>query len=116
MSQGLAEVAVYSLIVRDVRNNGLTSTEVAEITGVKERQVQNWAAGTSRPAPDSRYRLLEIHYIVDQLKEVYTPEGVEIWLHGRNRTLGGQLPIDLLRDGQFETVRLAVERLQVGAM
>jgi hypothetical protein len=53
---------------------------------------------------------------VDQLNEVYTPEGVEIWLRGRNRSLDGRKPIDLLRAGDFETVLYAIERLKTGAM
>jgi hypothetical protein len=37
-------------------------------------------------------------------------------LHGRNRDLGGQRPLDLLRAGEFETVLSAVERLVDGTM
>jgi hypothetical protein len=107
---------LYSRIVDDVRKGSVTTGELAEITGVTERQVQNWAAGASRPQGETRDRLLEVHYIVEQLKEVYTPEGVEIWLHGRNRSLGGRRPMDLLRDDQFRLVLDAVERLSVGAM
>jgi hypothetical protein len=47
---------------------------------------------------------------------VYKPEGVDIWVHGRNRDLGGQKPIDLLHAGRFEEVLAAVERLASGAM
>jgi len=53
---------------------------------------------------------------VDQLREVYTEEGVEIWLHGRNRGLGGRRPLELLHEGQFDTVLEAVERLNAGTM
>ena len=57
-----------------------------------------------RPAPPvwvagKGDRLLEIHYIVQALRDVYTPEGVDIWIHARNRSLSGQRPIDLLVDG-----------------
>jgi len=112
-----AQAGIYSRHVRGVREtSGLTSEELAQITGVQRRQVQNWAAGTSRPADESRDRLLEVVYIVDILKDVYSTEGIEVWLHGRNRALEGERPLDLLRNGEFETVRAAVERLQVGAM
>jgi len=50
------------------------------------------------------------------LEEVYTPEGIDIWLHGRNRSLGGQRPIDLLRENDFDTVLDAIDRLRTGAM
>src|SRR5687768_2281532 len=96
--------AVYSRIVEDVRGHSITTVELAEIAGVSERQVQNWAAGASRPQGATRDRLLEVHYIVEQLGEVYSPEGVDIWLHARNRSLDGERPIDLLRTDQFRKV------------
>lgn len=112
----LTDEGLYARIVDDIREAAMTTAEVAEITGVDERQVYNWAAGASRPKGRNRDRLLEIHYILKQLREVYTQEGADIWIHGRNRTLNGQRPIDLLVGGDFEPVLLAVERLRTGAM
>lgn len=34
-------------------------------------------------------------------------EGADIWIHGRNRDLGGEKPIGLLAAGQFERVLAA---------
>jgi DNA-binding transcriptional regulator YiaG len=107
---------VYSRIVSDIRSGSMTTAELAEITRVTNRQVQNWASGASRPQGASRDRLLEVHYIVQQLGDVYSPEGVDIWLHGRNRTLQGARPIELLLAGEFRVILDAVERLNVGAM
>lgn len=115
-SQALAEAGLYARLVDDLRVTALTNAEVATITGVKVRQVQHWASGAHRPQGDAKDRLLELHYIVDRLRDVYKPEGVDIWIHGRNRDLGGQKPIDLLRAGRFEDVLAAVERLASGAM
>jgi len=55
-------------------------------------------------------------YIVERLGDVYRPEGIDIWIHGRNRDLGGQRPIDLLRRGDFAAVLNAVAGLEAGAM
>jgi hypothetical protein len=115
-SRGLTGSALYARIVEDVRLVALTTAEVAEITGVRARQVQHWLAGSHKPQGDSKERLLELHYIVDQLRDVYTPEGADIWLHARNRDLGGRRPVDLLREGDFETVLYEVEQLTSGAM
>lgn len=107
---------IYPRIVSDIRSASITSSDLAAIAGVNERQVHNWAAGANKPSGRTRDRLLETHYIVGLLSEIYTPEGVEVWLHGRNRTLEGERPIDLLREGDFKAVLDAVERLAVGAM
>lgn len=112
----LMESGYYARIIEDLRETALTAAEVAVIAGVKERQVQHWAAGTHRPKGAHRDRLLELAYIVERLLDVYRPEGVDIWIHGRNRELGGQRPIDLLEQGDFATVLNAVERLETGAM
>ena len=84
--------------------------------GVNGRQVSNWASGQNVPRGGRRERLLEIDYIVKQLRGIYTREGAEIWLHGRKRSLNHQRPIDLMREGRFQTVLNAIERLNAGAM
>jgi len=115
-SQALAESGLYARLVDDLRDAVLTNAEVAEITGVQTRQVQHWASGAHRPQGQSKDKLLELHYIIERLREIYTPEGTDIWIHGRNRSLGGRKPIDLLRAGEFETILASVERLASGAM
>lgn len=115
MTQPAGDV-LYPRVVGELRGNALTSAEIGALTGVSERQVQRWASGSSRPEGDSRSRLLEVKYVIDQLREIYTEEGVEIWLHGRNRGLGGQRPLSLLEAGQFDLVLQAIERLHVGSM
>jgi uncharacterized protein (DUF2384 family) len=106
----------YPSLVSAIRQAGVSIAEIGQITGVRERQVQNWVSGASRPSPESRDRLVDIHYVVAQLLDVYRPEGVEIWLHSRNPELSGRRPIDLLIEGQFDAVLAAVERLKSGAM
>ena len=107
---------LYARLVDDLRGGVLSSAELARITGVKVRQVQHWASGAHRPQGQAKDRLLELHYIVERLRDVYTAEGADIWIHGRNRELGAEKPIDLLAKGQFERVLAAVERLGAGAM
>ncbi len=107
---------LYARRVEDLREASLTVREIAEVAGVDERQVYHWIKGTTRPGGTARERLLDLHYVVEQLRHVYKPEGVDIWLHGRDRDLGGQSPIHLLQQGEFSEIFDAVERLQVGAM
>lgn len=106
----------YPLVVEQIRAAGLTLADIASATGVSERQVQHWSAGSSRPRDVSRDRLVDVLYLMQQLAEVYKPEGVDIWLHARNRSLEGERPIDLLGRGDFEPVLAAVERLKAGAV
>jgi uncharacterized protein (DUF2384 family) len=115
MEATAAEAGVtYPRVVELLRANGLQLAEIGRVTGVQLRQVQHWLAGTSRPASDKQSRLLDLHYIVEQLSDVYRPEGVDIWLHGRNRVLGGRRPIELLEAGDFEAVIHLVEQMTHG--
>lgn len=108
-----AESPVYRHVVSDTRR-ALTFNEIAEVTGVKLRSVQNWASGASRPEAPARDRLLELQYVVDQLSDVFEVEGIEIWLHAPQRQLEGKRPVDCLREGHFEKVLNAVEFLAGG--
>lgn len=112
----LTDSGLYARLVSDLRERALTTQELADVIGVNARQITNWASGHNTPTGQRRDRLLEVDYIVKQLRDVYTREGAEIWLHGRKRSLDGQRPIDLMREGRFETVLNAVERLRTGAM
>jgi len=107
---------LYSRVVDDVRDGGLTMAEMARLIGVAERQVRNWNAGANTPSGRNRDRLLQLHYVSRLLRDVCTREGAEIWLHGRKRSLGGSRPVDLLAAGEYERVLAAIERLQSGAM
>jgi uncharacterized protein (DUF2384 family) len=108
--------ALYARIVQDACDGGLTAADVARVVGVGDRQVRNWSAGASAPRGLTRDRLLELHYVTSQLREVYTREGAEIWLHGRKKSLGGRRPIDMLAEGEFEEVLDGIERMNAGAM
>ncbi len=107
---------LYPRIVEDLRDSGLSGADVARVVDVAERQVRNWASGENAPSGRNRDRLLELHYVARLLRDVYSREGSEIWLHGRKRSLAGRRPIDLLAKGAFQEVLDAIERLNAGAM
>jgi hypothetical protein len=110
-----ATAEAYADIVREVREAPLTVAEIAAIVGVNERQVHHWATGAHRPQNGARDALLGLRYVVKLLRDVYRPEGVEIWLHSPNAELDGRRPIDLLHGRDFAAVLQAIERLRTGA-
>lgn len=112
-SEALQGGEVYSRIVTGLRES-IGTDDLARVIGIHSRQVQNWAAGRNRPQGDNRDQLLGVHYLVQRLRDVYQPEGVEIWLHAPNREFDGQRPLDLLVAGEYERVLAAVERLADG--
>src|SRR4051794_30880892 len=89
-----SKALTYLRIVDEITRSGLTQAELSHAVGASLRTVQNWATGNAMPAGAKVRRLLDVQYIVRELREVYTEEGVQIWLHARNRNLDSQRPID----------------------
>jgi hypothetical protein len=53
--------------------------------------------------------------VVDRLSSIYTPAEVQLWLNTNNALLEGERPIDLIREGRYVQVMVAIERLDAGA-
>lgn len=105
----------YLRIVEEVTEAGITQAELGKAVGASSRTVQNWAAGHTAPTGVKARRLLDLQYIVRELRNAYTDEGIRIWLNARNRNLDRHRPIDLLTSGEFDRVLTEAERVG-GAM
>lgn len=100
-------------IVRALKPYGVTQSDIAAATGVTDRAVRGWQSSAIRP---ERYdRLSELRDIVVVLSESLTPRGVGQWLHARNRLLGGDRPVELLKLGKVEEVRRAAAAFADGS-
>ncbi len=106
----------YPKLVGRLRDSGVGLSDIGRATGVQLRQVQHWLAGSSRPKGDTLDRLVDLNYVIERLADVYTPDGIEIWLRGRNRALGGSRPLDLLENHDFEPVINLVDQLTEGTL
>jgi DNA-binding transcriptional regulator YiaG len=105
----------YLRIVDQVTRSGISQQELGAAVGASTRSVQNWASGHAAPRGGSREKLLDVRYLIEELRDVYTDEGIEIWLRARNRNLGGGRPIDLITAGELELVLQEAQRV-AGAM
>jgi transcriptional regulator with XRE-family HTH domain len=101
----------YLRIVEEVTESGITQAELGKAVGASLRTVQNWASGATVPAGVKAQRLLDVQYIVRELRTAYTDEGVRIWLNSRNHNLDRRRPIDLLTEGNFDAVLEEAERV-----
>lgn len=105
----------FMRLVDNVTDNVITQSEFAAAVGASERTVQNWTSGNSKPRGETVTRVLDLVHLVDELGEVYTDEGIQIWLKSRNRNLDGERPIDVFASGQVDRVLEEVRRV-VGGM
>jgi transcriptional regulator with XRE-family HTH domain len=95
------------------REMGLTEKDLAAATGAADRTVRRWLAGTT---PQHRHaeHLDDLNMIVEELADSLTAKGVRQWLHGRNRLLDGDRPIDRLNKGDIEAVYKAAQAFSRG--
>jgi RNA polymerase sporulation-specific sigma factor len=101
----------FAEVVAEVRKF-FTVSELAEIAGVKERQIHHWASGTHNPQGDARVRLLGLHQLIGQLQTVLSAERIKVWLWSPHPDLPAS-PIDCLRHGNGAVVLGAVKELSL---
>lgn len=101
-------------LVENVTERVLTQSEFAAAVGASERTVQNWTRGQTKPRGEAATRVLDLVHLVGELREVYTDEGIQIWLKSRNRNLGRRRPIDLFGEGRVDDVLDEVHRVAGG--
>src|SRR5215207_178231 len=94
---------------------GLTETDLVDGTGASERTVRRWAHAKSEPQARYQRQIDDLRTIVNALEPTLTSRGIRQWLRARNRYLGDQRPIDLLRGGRFEQVHEAASAFNDGA-
>jgi len=91
----------------------LSSAEIATVTGAQPETVSKWNQSKAAPRPDAQRRLLDLEYIVDLLSDLYEePDEIKLWLFARQKLLGGQIPLDLIRAGKTEDVIAVVDQLR----
>lgn len=105
----------YMRIVDDVTRSVITQAELASAVGASVRTVQNWTRGGTSPRGTTATRLVDVQHLVNELRAVYTDEGIQIWLRSRNRNLDGRRPINLLAEDEIDTVLDEVQRV-IGGM
>jgi len=101
----------YRRIIEDLTSVGLTQEDVGRAVAVSRRSVAGWASGETVPRGLRIEKLLDLRDVVERLREVYAPEGVEIWLHARNRNLDRKRPVELLAEGRLDEVIEEVDRV-----
>lgn len=94
----------YLRALAQVADAGITQTELGKVVGAAPRTIQNWATGAVKPSGTKAQRLLDVQMIVALLQDVYTDEGIQIWLNSRNRNLEMHRPIELLTAGHIDQV------------
>jgi putative toxin-antitoxin system antitoxin component (TIGR02293 family) len=106
--------SVVARKIEAMTGSGMRAVDVAQMLGVRPETVSRWSAGRNQPQGEQRQRLLELDYIVERLRELYTGEEARAWLFQRHKALDGKRPADLIHDGRIEEVLRAIDQLADG--
>jgi len=96
----------------------LTSTkerELAQILGTTPQTLYRWRNAQAEPRREHLQRILDLHYLVEELSGLYQPSDARIWLFSRHRLLSGRRPVDLLSEGDIDSVLTLIAQLRDAA-
>ena len=114
MATALGRAVEVKDVVAALATVSLTQADVARATGASERSVRNWKR-TSAIRPEYEERLQDVREIALILQDSLTPRGIGQWFRARNRLLGGRRALELISEGNIDSVRGAARAFIDGA-
>jgi transcriptional regulator with XRE-family HTH domain len=103
-------------ILSDLRDRGgLQNKDIANIVDVSTATVSRWSQGKATPELRTQTIISDLRYVVERLRDFYTPDETRLWLHSRHPLLNGERAIDLIYANRTEAVLAVIERLDAGA-
>lgn len=110
--------------IEELKRLGWGEAEICSVSFAELERALDVMASAARagisPRSISRPALTALFRAYETLADVYTPEGVEIWMHARNMLLDARRPFEILTDPQLITrdyflVQNVIEQLVSGA-
>jgi hypothetical protein len=102
MPTDLQQAVEAAEIVEGLSDFGFTKDTIAKAINVSSRAMRDWRIAIIRPA--NYDRLQEFRDLVVLLTDSLTARGVVQWLQAKNRYLGGERPVDVMGNDQYERV------------
>ena len=107
--------AVQKILDHLRADGGLQGKDIANIVAVSPATVSRWSSGTATPDLRTQSVIAQLRYVVDRLRDFYSPDETRLWLHTGHPMLQGERAIDLINAGHTEKVLAVIESLDSGA-
>jgi len=99
--------------IRSVRQSYcLTRPEFASLLGRSDRTLAKWESGEREPGRDDRRRYEELRRLHEGLGTIMRVAAIRPWLEKANSAFGGQVPLDLIRNGKIDLIWQMIFQLQ----
>ena len=92
----------------------MRSSDVANVLSVRPETVSRWNQGKAFPHPQTEKHLMELAFVVEQLSDFYEPNEARLWILSRQRTLGGQIPAEMIQEGKVDELLVVINQLRDG--
>ena len=89
--------------------------EVAQMLGTTPQTLYRWRNDQVAPNREHLQRILDLHYVAEELSDLYEPNEARLWLFSRHQLLGGRRPAELISESQIDTVLALIAQLRDGA-
>jgi transcriptional regulator with XRE-family HTH domain len=103
------------MVSRELRDTyGLSRPVLARMLGVTEATLGRWEKGTTTPGAAGLEKVKRLGGILEGLARVMKKSFIPTWLASPNDACKGRTPVDLLEEGQYETIEDMVYFLEAG--
>ena len=93
---------------------GLSRADFAEILNCSPKSIQDWEESRSTPRKDLGI-LRELASLAERLQNQFSSDEVRRWINAPNRLFRMKKPVDLLKKGNTQAIRTALEWIETGA-
>jgi hypothetical protein len=94
---------------------GLRARDLALFLDTTPQTISRWTHGKVEPQQTHLDRLLELEWLVGQLREFYEPKEARLWLYTKHKLLNGDSPADRLQKGEINSVLALISQLKDSA-
>ena len=107
--------AFASRLDRLTSKGGIRGSEIAKLLRLAPETISRWKSGKSEPQHETLRRLLELEFILNEIREFYGPAEARMWIFAPHRLLRGKTPADKIQAGEVDEVIRVIEQLRTGA-
>lgn len=103
-----------TMIIKIINDFEISQEFFARTIGSSARTVSRWVTNNVRPLPIFQEKIQKLALIDRKLRTVFKREAIPKWLQTQNETLGGELPLNLLKNGRYDEILAVIAQLEEG--
>ena len=108
-----------NVIARKLANiqskGAMRAFDIVNLLDARPETLSRWNKGKTFPRDHTLNVLIELDYLVNQLAYYYEPDDIRNWLYSPQRLRNGQMPAELIKQGQIKKLMQLIHLLRLAA-